>query len=138
MAFRDRIKSMRRVKASSLIPNPKNFRVHGDEQKSAVTAALEEVGLADRVNHYPTRMSGGEQQRVAIARALVNKPAIILADEPTGNLDAETGETITNLLWERIRERNCTMVMVTHEPVIAQRADRHCHLAKGRLEKAIK
>ncbi|MFC1601434.1 ABC transporter ATP-binding protein [Candidatus Sumerlaeota bacterium] len=105
------------------------------QARARAEQALAEVGLAERVDHRPTRMSGGEQQRVAIARALINDPILVLADEPTGNLDLETGQTIVDLLWSRAQERGCAMVMVTHEPVIAERADRHLTLADGCLRR---
>jgi lipoprotein-releasing system ATP-binding protein len=105
------------------------------EASDKAVSALEEVGLAERAGHYPAQLSGGEQQRVAVARALINKPVLLLADEPTGNLDQDTGEAVINLLWRCARERNCTMLVVTHEPIIADRADRHYQLSKGRLEK---
>jgi len=97
------------------------------------TELLEAVGLGDRLRHRPSRLSGGEQQRVAIARSLINDPALILADEPTGNLDAETGEAIIDLLWRETVGRGRTLIIVTHETPIAQRADRRYVLAEGRL-----
>jgi lipoprotein-releasing system ATP-binding protein len=104
------------------------------ELRTRATELLEAVGLGDRLNHRPTKLSGGEQQRVAIARALINDPSLILADEPTGNLDAETGEAIIQLLWQQTVERGRTLIIVTHEPSIADRADRRHVLASGRLQ----
>ncbi|MBM3334643.1 ABC transporter ATP-binding protein [Candidatus Sumerlaeota bacterium] len=94
---------------------------------------LEAVGLADRLNHRPSKLSGGEQQRVAIARALINDPALILADEPTGNLDEQTGEAVIDLLWRETVGLGKTLVVVTHEPSIAQRADHRFLLTDGHL-----
>ena len=89
---------------------------------------LESVGLGDRMGHPPARLSGGEQQRVAIARALINRPAVLLADEPTGNLDPHTGVEVLDVLREQQRMGNQTLIMVTHDPQIAETADRRIHL----------
>jgi lipoprotein-releasing system ATP-binding protein len=95
---------------------------------------LGRVGLADRVEHVPTKLSGGEQQRVALARALMNDPPIVLADEPTGNLDEKTGRRVADLLWDVTREGKRSLLIVTHENGIAERADRVLRLHEGRLE----
>ncbi len=96
---------------------------------------LGEVGLAERVAHYPAQLSGGEQQRVALARAFGGEPSVLFADEPTGNLDAETGARVLALI-ERLRERHgATLVLVTHDPEVAARADRRVHLRAGRIER---
>src|SRR5690606_21834767 len=96
-------------------------------------ALLARVGLADRLDHYPAQLSGGEQQRVALARAFVNEPRVLFADEPTGNLDAATGEAIIELLEELNRERGTTLVLVTHDPNLAGRARRTIRLADGAI-----
>lgn len=98
------------------------------------TALLERVGLGHRLNHLPTELSGGEMQRTAIARALAGAPEVLLADEPTGNLDAATGQGVLELLRDLNRERGLTMIMVTHDSQIAQQADRVVRLAEGRIE----
>jgi putative ABC transport system ATP-binding protein len=97
------------------------------------TALLERVGLGNRLGTYPDRLSGGEQQRVAIARALVHNPLLILADEPTGNLDEDTGESVLRLLLELTRDAGKTLIMATHAPDVAEQADRVLHLAHGKL-----
>jgi putative ABC transport system ATP-binding protein len=96
-------------------------------------AELRAIGLADRLDHYPAELSGGEQQRVAIARALVPGPAILLADEPTGNLDAANGALIADLLFEAQASRGTTLVLVTHDVALASRSDRVAHLQSGRF-----
>jgi putative ABC transport system ATP-binding protein len=95
---------------------------------------LDEVGLQDRGHHYPSQLSGGEQQRVALARALSNDPPILLADEPTGNLDAGNGQHVMDLLLEVRRARDVTLVLATHDPVLASRADVVLRLRGGRVE----
>lgn len=95
---------------------------------------LAAVGLKERVTHYPGELSGGEQQRVAIARALAPSPRILVADEPTGNLDQETGRQIADLIFAKARERGTTLVLVTHDPVLAGRCDRQIAMRSGRIE----
>ena len=103
-----------------------------DERRKAALHALERVGMSHRVNHHPSQLSGGQQQRVAVARALAGKPAILLADEPTGNLDSRNGEAVMNLLRELHRE-GATICMVTHDPRYADYADRKVQLFDGRV-----
>jgi putative ABC transport system ATP-binding protein len=104
----------------------------GDERRKAAMHALERVGMSHRVNHHPSQLSGGQQQRVAVARALAGKPSILLADEPTGNLDSRNGEAVMNLLRELHREGS-TICMVTHDPRYADFADRQVRLFDGRV-----
>ena len=97
-------------------------------------AELQAVGLGERTSHYPGQLSGGEQQRVAIARALAPRPPLIVADEPTGNLDGTTGEQIARLLFEATRTRGTTLVLVTHDPSLAARCERQVSVRQGRIE----
>jgi putative ABC transport system ATP-binding protein len=105
----------------------------GRGARERAAALLERVGLGERVGHYPAQLSGGEQQRVALARAFVHEPRILFADEPTGNLDAETGAAVIELLFELNREREATVVLVTHDAELALRAGRVVRLAGGRI-----
>ena len=102
-----------------------------NHRRDRARAALEAVGLEDRMTHHPNELSGGQQQRVAIARALVSEPSIILADEPTGNLDSKTGKEIMELFAQLHRERGITVIFVTHDPTIAANAQRVIHLMDG-------
>ncbi len=105
----------------------------GQDARSRALSILERVGLGHRVAHYPRQLSGGEQQRVAIARAFVTEPALLLADEPTGNLDSATGATVIELLFALNRERGTTLILVTHDTALAQRCGRILHLDAGGL-----
>jgi len=105
-----------------------------DGARARAASELEAVGLGHRLDHYPTQLSGGEQQRVAIARAIAPRPTLIFADEPTGNLDAATGEQIIEVLFDRRRETGATLVIITHDPALAERCDRIVTLADGRIE----
>ena len=108
--------------------------LNGRNRKDVATEALEAVGLGGRIRHRPNELSGGEMQRVAIARALVNNPAIIMADEPTGNLDTKAGDEIMNLLRKLNEDRGTTLIIVTHDPEIADLTDRIISLRDGRIE----
>jgi len=109
------------------------MRYSGGSDRHRAMAALDKVGLSDRANHRPTELSGGEQQRVAIARALVKDPPIILADEPTGNLDSRSGEEIISILTTLHSEQGITLVMVTHDSNIAHQCQRIIHLKDGQV-----
>ncbi|MCL2330774.1 MAG: ATP-binding cassette domain-containing protein, partial [Phycisphaerae bacterium] len=111
------------------------FQMSSRERKERVETALEVVGLADRMDHRPNQLSGGQEQRVAIARAIVTDPDVILADEPTGDLDAKTSEEILGLLNLLHADFGKTILMVTHDPRAASHAQRILHLEKGELER---
>jgi putative ABC transport system ATP-binding protein len=111
---------------------PLELAGHASARRGA-QAALERVGLAARMAHYPRQLSGGEQQRVALARAFVTEPAVLFADEPTGNLDAATGERVIDLFFELNRDARTTLVLVTHERALASRCDRVLHMDAGRV-----
>jgi putative ABC transport system ATP-binding protein len=108
-------------------------RVPPAQRRERARHLLELVGLADRIGHRPTELSGGQQQRVAIARALVNDPAIILADEPTGNVDSRTGAEVMQVLARLCAEQGRTVVVVTHDPTVTRFAHRYIHLLDGRV-----
>lgn len=118
------------VALAAMIPNSEeedNILGRADE-------LLNYVGLADRRNHYPTQLSGGERQRVAIARSLINQPRVVLADEPTGNLDQKTGRGVLDLLWDLSSQfSETTLIVITHDHTLAQRADRCVHLIDGKI-----
>jgi putative ABC transport system ATP-binding protein len=111
------------------------LELRGDpEARSRAEAMLGRVGLSSRLRHYPKYLSGGEQQRVALARAFVTEPPLLFADEPTGSLDAATGEAVIQLMFELNRERGSTLVLVTHDPAMAARCGRTLTIAAGRLQ----
>jgi putative ABC transport system ATP-binding protein len=113
------------------------LELRGDASKEVRNRAielLESVGLGDRTHHYPTQLSGGEQQRVAIARAFINQPKILFADEPTGNLDTETGEYIEKLIFDLNEQQGTTLVLVTHDLELAKKCDRIIKLKNGQIQ----
>jgi putative ABC transport system ATP-binding protein len=112
----------------------RNHHLGEEEGKEKALKMLELVGLADRIHHQPQELSGGQQQRVAIARALINDPVLIIADEPTGNLDSHSGREILNLL-RNLHQQGVTIVMVTHDPITAEYTQRVIHLADGKIDK---
>jgi len=126
---------MPRLTARENVALPLVFRdVPGGEREERAAKLLADVGLGDRLDHKPNELSGGQRQRVAIARALANDPALLLADEPTGNLDTDTGERIM-ALFEELYDRGNTILLVTHERPIAEHAERIVHLLDGTIEK---
>jgi putative ABC transport system ATP-binding protein len=112
----------------------RNRHLNDEESKEKALRMLELVGLADRVHHQPQELSGGQQQRVAIARALINDPVLIIADEPTGNLDSKSGREILKLLSD-LHHQGVTIVMVTHDPITAEYTQRVIHLADGKIDR---
>ena len=106
------------------------------DARALATEMLQRVGLGERLRHYPRVLSGGEQQRVALARAFVVRPALLLADEPTGSLDFATGETVMQLMFELNREAGTTLVLVTHDETIAARCDEQLHIEAGRIRRS--
>jgi putative ABC transport system ATP-binding protein len=123
-----------RATALSNVELPMRYAGIRKNRKLTAKAALESVGLGDRIYHQPNELSGGQQQRVAIARALVNNPAIILADEPTGNLDTKSGEELMSLLLSLNKDRGTTLIIVTHDPEIASLTQRVIYIRDGVVE----
>lgn len=123
-----------RITALANVELPLRYAGVRTDRANIARKALESVGLADRVNHKPTELSGGQQQRVAIARALVNDPAILMADEPTGNLDSKSGKEIMELILSLNKDRGTTIIVVTHDPNIAAQTERVIRLIDGRLD----
>ena len=108
--------------------------ISGGERRQRAKEVLEMVGLGDRMDHKPNELSGGQQQRVAIARALINKPSIVMADEPTGNLDSKTGQEIMELLLKLNEEQLVTLILVTHDPEVGMQLGRTIHIRDGRVD----
>jgi putative ABC transport system ATP-binding protein len=125
---------LQRISALSNVELPLGYANRPDEGKGRAETALRAVGLENRMKHRPMELSGGEQQRVAVARALVNEPAILMADEPTGNLDSKSGQEIMDLLLRLNREGNTTLLIITHDPRIAAQAQRTIVIRDGMVE----
>lgn len=125
-----------RQSALANVELPMRYAGQVPDRRKRATEALESVGLADRINHRPTELSGGQQQRVAIARALVNNPSILMADEPTGNLDSKSGKEIMELLLNLNKDKGTTLIIVTHDPRIAEQTQRVIRLVDGKIDEA--
>jgi putative ABC transport system ATP-binding protein len=123
-----------RATALANVELPLRYASNGKNRYQRSLDALKAVGLEDRVRHRPNELSGGQQQRVAIARALVNNPAIVMADEPTGNLDTKSGEEVMKVLLNLNKERGTTLIIVTHDPEIAKLTQRTVHILDGKIE----
>ncbi|MBA4375246.1 MAG: macrolide ABC transporter ATP-binding protein [Anaerolinea sp.] len=127
-----------RATALANVELPMRYAGQVKDRLERAAEALDSVGLSDRINHRPTELSGGQQQRVAIARALVNNPAILMADEPTGNLDSKSGKEIMELLLNLNKTIGTTLIIVTHDPVVAEHTRRIIRLRDGLIEEVIK
>ena len=125
---------LQRTTALANVELPLSYSIQGNDGYKRAEEALKAVGLEKRMKHRPAELSGGEQQRVAIARALVNDPAILMADEPTGNLDSKAGQEIMNILLSLNRERNTTLIIITHDPKIGEQTQRIIHIQDGSIE----
>ncbi|MGA2504798.1 MAG: ABC transporter ATP-binding protein [Anaerolineales bacterium] len=128
---------LQRTSALANVELPMSYSDSANEGRERAVAALKAVGLESRMKHHPAELSGGEQQRVAIARALINEPAILMADEPTGNLDSKVGQEIMDLLLTLNRERNTTLVIITHDPRIAAQTQRTIQIRDGLVEETV-
>ena len=126
-----------RQTALSNVELPLRYAGEMNNRRQRAKEALEAVGLSDRINHRPTELSGGQQQRVAIARAIVNDPAIVMADEPTGNLDSKVGKEIMTLLLNLNKQRGTTLIIVTHDPTIGEQTQRIIHIRDGLVEDSV-
>ncbi len=126
-----------RQTALSNVELPLRYAGEMNNRRQRAKEALEAVGLSDRIYHRPTELSGGQQQRVAIARAIVNDPAIIMADEPTGNLDSKVGKEIMALLLNLNKQRGTTLIIVTHDPTIGEQTQRIIHIRDGLVEDSV-
>ena len=129
---------LQRTSAHANVELPLNYSNLPNDGRDRAAEALKAVGLENRMKHRPAELSGGEQQRVAIARALVNEPAILMADEPTGNLDSKSGQEIMNLLLSLNRDRNTTLIIITHDPKIAAQTKRTIRIQDGEIQKESK
>ena len=125
-----------RLTALGNVELPLRYAGLTEGRRDRARAALESVGLSDRMSHRPYELSGGQQQRVAVARAIVNDPAIIMADEPTGNLDSKVGKEIMHLLLNLNKERGTTLIIVTHDPLIAAQTQRVIRLVDGEIDRS--
>jgi putative ABC transport system ATP-binding protein len=125
---------LKRATAIDNVELPLRYAGVTEQRRARAVASLESVGLGERLHHRPNELSGGQQQRVAIARALVNNPAIIMADEPTGNLDSKSGEEVMKLLLDLNKEKGVTLIIVTHDPEVAKRTNRVVTIRDGRID----